>query len=83
MRIHRGPAAVIGDESHTNAIRGMGVLLRRRHYLMRGEGVASRMIRKPENLPVIVALQRGSFDVGVPRSVIGFDAAAASLSQHP
>jgi len=77
VRIHRGPAAVIGDESHTNAIRGMGVLSRCRHYVTRGEGVASRMIRKPEDLSVIVALQRGSFDVGVPRSVIGADTAAS------
>jgi len=37
--------------------------------LVRGEGVVSRKIRKPENLPVIAARWRGAFGVGVPRSV--------------
>ena len=53
MRIHRGPAAVIGDESHRSHSRFECVVLDV-HTLADGEGVASRKIRKPEDLPVVV-----------------------------
>ncbi len=67
VQIHRGPAAVIGDERHNVPFVvtcvakekprrfqacGSGLF---RNDADRGEGVVSRMIRKPENLSVIVA----------------------------
>jgi hypothetical protein len=62
VQIHRGPAAVIGDESHTQAIRAKQHLeaIHRDRARPFGEGVASRMIRKPEDLPVIAVLFRGA-----------------------
>ncbi len=55
VRFHRGPAAVIGDERHTRPFVDR-VRCGRRNVLLHGEGVASRMIRKPEDLPVTAAL---------------------------
>jgi len=52
VRIHRGPAAVIGDERRIKAIRGAARCTSCRAR-KRGEGAASSLIRKPENLPVI------------------------------
>ena len=57
MRIHRGPAAVIGDERRCNAIRGV-VCCRHGNERRCGEGAVSSLIRKPENLPVIAVGER-------------------------
>ena len=46
MKIGGGPAAVTGDENHSMSLSD---------YL-RWEGVVSRRIRKPENLPEVVVL---------------------------
>jgi len=55
VRIHRGPAAVIGDESHDMpfARNASGCVHMSVAVRLCGEGVVSRMIRKPEDLPAI------------------------------
>jgi hypothetical protein len=52
VRIHRGPAAVIGDERHIRPFAGAARAVLAACEVC-GEGVVSRMIRKPEDLPVI------------------------------
>ncbi len=52
VKIHRGPAAVIGYERHNMPFL-VNCVSRFAIAESWGEGVASRTIRKPENLPVI------------------------------
>ena len=61
VQFHRGPAAVIGDERHR-----LPFVDRRELASNRGEGVASRTIRKPENLPVIVVCFVVPSEMGLP-----------------
>lgn len=62
VQIHRGPAAVIGDENHTKGHSNDAGLLGFEAALAVpfGEGVVSRSIRKPEDLPVIAVVFRGA-----------------------
>ncbi len=53
VQIHRGPAAVIGDESCFEPFAGV-IDCVTRGSVLGGEGAATRMIRKPEDLPVAV-----------------------------
>ena len=66
VKFHRGPAAVIGDETRNNHLWIVWVPVNRR-LLIRGEGAVSRLIRKPEDLPVVVEL------VVVPSEIGRFD----------
>ncbi len=67
VQIHRGPAAVIGDERHDEPF-VTPTLCRWGRGPVCGEGVVSRMIRKPEDLPMIDAQLRGALGVRAPRS---------------
>jgi len=53
VQIHRGPAAVIGDESCFEPFAGV-IDCVTRGSMLGGEGAVTRMIRKPEDLPVAV-----------------------------
>jgi hypothetical protein len=52
VKIRRGPAAVTEDENRTS------------HCRIRWEGAASRVIRKPEDLPVPKRMQVGPRGLG-------------------